>query len=83
MARKPQVCVNYPEYAAIIKQFPVALPIPDTAPLTIASALNNLLQDGVLYKTLQSGCETAALALNWEKEALQLRHCWEKLVHPD
>jgi|688.fasta_scaffold38920_3 glycosyltransferase involved in cell wall biosynthesis len=77
MARKPQVCVNYPEYAAILKQFKVAIPIPETSPAAIAFALNNLIQDGVLYHELQHGCNDAALALNWEKEAQQLRQSWE------
>lgn len=79
MARKPQVCVGYPEYAAILKQFPVALPIQDTLPGTIADSLNNLLQDAVLYRDLQSACEPAARVLNWEHEAEQLRRSWEQI----
>jgi Glycosyltransferase Family 4/Glycosyl transferases group 1 len=79
MARKPQVCVNYPEYAAILTQYRVAIPIGDVSPPTIAGALNNLLQDAVLYNELQTVCETAAQAINWEKEAQQLRQCWQNI----
>ncbi len=79
MARKPQVCVNYPEYEAILKQFPVAIPIPDTRSQTIAAALNNLLQDVVLYKNLQSACQAGAISLNWEIEAEKLQESWEKI----
>lgn len=82
MARKPQVCVNYPEYAAILKQFPVAVPIANTETTTIALSLNNLLQDDVLYKNLQTACESAAKTLNWEKEAEMLRFCWQRLWAP-
>lgn len=79
MAHKPQVCVNYPEYAAILKQFPVAIPINNTQPGTIATALNNLMDDRVLYSSLQEQCKAASATLNWDNEELTLRNCWEKI----
>jgi hypothetical protein len=79
MAQKPQVCVNYPEYAAILKQFPVAVTMEDTQPGSIARSLNKLLEDHVLYKDLKNICNIAAQELNWEKEEQKLLETWNKL----
>ncbi|MCU0387276.1 MAG: glycosyltransferase [Chitinophagaceae bacterium] len=79
MAHKPQVCVNYPEYAAILEKFPVAVPMADTSPKTIAEAMNKLLIDTVLYQHLQHICQSAVKTLNWESEEKVLLESWEKL----
>lgn len=68
MAGIPQVCVNYPEYAAINQRFNIAYLIGDTESKTIAAALNNLLSDDVLYEQLRKNCLFARNKLNWEKE---------------
>ncbi len=68
MAGIPQVCVNYPEYAAINDQYNIAYLINDTEPQTIAYALNNLLADDVLYEQLRLNCVKARAVLNWENE---------------
>ena len=68
MSGIPQVCVNYPEYAAINKAYPVAYLINDTVTETIANALNNLLADDVLYEQLRLNCLQARNHLNWENE---------------
>jgi glycosyltransferase involved in cell wall biosynthesis len=68
MAGVPQVCVNYPEYAAINKQYAIGYLIDDTTPITISTALNNLLSDDVLYKQLRLNCLQARNVLNWESE---------------
>lgn len=68
MAGIPQVCVNYPEYAAINQRFNIAYLVNDTDPKTIAAALNNLLSDDVLYQELRKNCLFARNKLNWENE---------------
>lgn len=68
MAGLPQVCVNYPEYAAINQRFNIAYLVDDTSPKTIAAALNNLLSDDVLYEQLRKNCLFARNKLNWENE---------------
>jgi glycosyltransferase involved in cell wall biosynthesis len=68
MAGIPQICVNYPEYAAINQQYAVAYMINDTSAETIAGALNNLLSDAVLYQDLRLNCLQARNVLNWESE---------------
>jgi glycosyltransferase involved in cell wall biosynthesis len=72
MAGIPQVCVNYPEYAAINQQYAVAYMIDDTSPETIADALNNLLADTVLYESLRQNCLRARNIFNWENEKQRL-----------
>jgi glycosyltransferase involved in cell wall biosynthesis len=68
MAGIPQVCVNYPEYAAINEHYQVMYPVNDTDPATLAAALNNLLSDDVLYEELRLNCLKARTILNWETE---------------
>jgi glycosyltransferase involved in cell wall biosynthesis len=79
MAGIPQVCVNYPEYAAINNQYQVALLIPDLEPNTIATALNKILDDGVLYHELHQNCLKARQELNWNKESEKLIAFWKNI----
>lgn len=75
----PQLCVNYPMYAEIVKEHPFAFLINDTKPSTIATALNNLLSDDVLYNRLQQECSKATKVLNWENESNQLIAFYSRL----
>lgn len=68
MAGIPQLCVDYPEYRAINELYDVAYLIKDTRPETIATALNKLLEDNVLYERLQLNCLIARRHLNWQQE---------------
>ncbi len=79
MAGIPQVCVNYPEYAAINDQYQVAYLIDDTEPATIAKAFNNLLSDNVLYEQLRLNCLKARTFLNWENEQQTLLDFYKNL----
>lgn len=79
MAGIPQICVNYPEYAALNQNHPFALLINDVKPDTIAQALNNLLEDDVLYEGLQENCLKARTELNWEKEEKTLLNFYSAL----
>ena len=68
MAAVPQVCVDFPEYKTLNDQYNIACMIPDTHSKTIANALNNLLNDAVLYNILKENCLKAREVLNWENE---------------
>ena len=68
----PQVTANYPEYMQLNRAFEVAVLLDQLDPETIAAAVNNLLQDLVLYKKLKENCLWARLLLNWQKEELKL-----------
>lgn len=79
MAGIPQLCVNYPEYAAINNEYGVASLIDNTKPETIAGALNNLLTDTVLYNTLRRQCLKAREIWNWEHEQQALLNIYNNL----
>ncbi len=78
----PQLCVNYPEYAAIQQQYQMAMLINDLSPKSIATALNQMLDDKTLYQSLKNNCPTAAENLCWEKEENNLQAFWKKILPP-
>ena len=80
MAGIPQVCVDFPEYKKLNNQYHVAYMIPDTQSKTIAEALNNLLNDNVLYKNLKENCLKAREVLNWENEEKILLDFYKSLL---
>jgi glycosyltransferase involved in cell wall biosynthesis len=71
-AALPQLCVNYPAYAAINAQYHAAVLINDLSPENIATQLNNLLENDVIYKTIQQNCMKARTMLNWQEEEKKL-----------
>jgi len=80
MAGIPQICVNYPEYAAINAQFNFAYLIDDNKPETIAHAINNLLVDNVVYQQLKDNCLIAREILNWQDEEQKLLHFYRNIT---
>ena len=68
----PQICVDYPAYREINRQFEVALLIQDLSSESIADAVNLLLTDSVLYNRLKQNCLEARRLLNWQEEEKKL-----------
>jgi glycosyltransferase involved in cell wall biosynthesis len=64
----PQLCVAYPAYQEINKEYKIALLINDLSPEAISNELNNLLSNDVLYRELQNNCMEARKAYNWQQE---------------
>ncbi len=79
MAGIPQICVNYPEYAAINREWQVALLVDDTDSQSLSEAMNKLLSDDVLQEGLHSNCKLARIILNWEKEKRKLTSFYKNL----
>jgi glycosyltransferase involved in cell wall biosynthesis len=79
MAGIPQLCVNYPEYAAINDQYGFAYMVSATDSGSLAAAMNNLLADTVLYDALAQQCLKSRSLLNWETEKLILLKFYEYL----
>jgi glycosyltransferase involved in cell wall biosynthesis len=77
----PQLCVNYPAYADINKEYKIALLINDPEPATISNALNNLLNNDVLYRELQSNCIKAREVYNWQEEEKRLISFYKQILH--
>lgn len=68
----PQVCVAYPVYSELNNQYRVAVLLKGLEAEKISGALNSLLSDETLYKTLQGNCLKAREAWNWQKEEKEL-----------
>lgn len=80
-AGKPQITMNYPEYRKINEQFEVALLMDDLEPVTMASALNKLLSDKLLYERLSKNCLEARQELCWQNEKQKLLDFYSKLIN--
>lgn len=80
MAGIPQLCVDYPEYRMINDEFGFAHLILATDSQTIAKELNKLLNDTVLYESLQQNALKARSVLNWEHESYKLLRFYESLA---
>ena len=68
----PQLCVNYPVYSQINSQLPIALLVDDISSTNLATQLNNLLVNEVLYNELQQNCLKLRQTLNWQQEEIKL-----------
>jgi glycosyltransferase involved in cell wall biosynthesis len=79
-AEVPQVTMDFPEYRKVNDQYPVALLIADTDEKKIASALNNLLENNVLYEVLKGNCRQARLRYNWQEEEKRLIRLYQKIL---
>lgn len=79
-AEIPQVAVNYPEYQRINEQFEVAVLLDSTEPEIIASAINNLLLNDVVYERLRKNCSMARQTLNWQEEEKKLLKFYQSVI---
>jgi glycosyltransferase involved in cell wall biosynthesis len=80
MAGIPQICVAYPEYEAINKEYGFAHMLPNVSEQTIAEAMNNLLQNNVLYAHLKQNAIAASKVLHWQTESIVLANFWKKVL---
>ncbi|HET9057472.1 MAG TPA: glycosyltransferase [Chitinophagaceae bacterium] len=76
----PQLCVGYPAYKEINNQFEVAHLIDDLSAENIATQLNFLLDNNVLYNRLRQNCLEARKVLNWQTEEKELITFYKKLL---
>jgi glycosyltransferase involved in cell wall biosynthesis len=77
----PQLCVDYPVYRKINEALPFAVLVNDLSPKNLATELNNLLSNEVLYKSLLENCVKARLKYNWQEEEKQLIHFYKNLFN--
>lgn len=76
----PQLCVNYPVYAEINSQLPIALLVNDISSINLAAQLNNLLVNEVLYSELQQNCLKLRQTLNWQQEEKKIIQFYNNLL---
>lgn len=77
----PQLCVGFPEYELINKQYNIAYLITDLSSESIAQAINKLLKDSTLYAGLKLSCAVAGRELCWEKEEEKLINFYRKVLN--
>ena len=75
----PQLCVNYPEYAALQQEYQVACMIKDVEPESIRKGLRKLLDDDDLHYQLSRQARAAAKVWNWDNEKLKLVRFWQNV----
>lgn len=78
-ASVPQVCIGFPEYKALNEKYNVALLTQDCSQYEIKAAIERLLSDDNLYRTLQKNCEVCSRELNWQAEEKKLSAYYEQL----
>ncbi|MFT4094114.1 MAG: glycosyltransferase [Niabella sp.] len=77
----PQITMDYPEYRKINDQYRVGILISDLNTEELAAAMNNLMEDVVLYQALKNNCLKARLELTWQHEEKKILHFYEHLFN--
>lgn len=68
----PSICMNFPEYEKLNREFEVSILIPDFKKETLCDAVNKLLADEKFYHTLQGNCLQAAKQWCWQEEGKKI-----------
>ena len=71
-AATPQICVAYPVYEKINKEFEIAILTNDISSSALSKSINDLLEDDVTWNRLHNNCIEASKILNWQNESVKL-----------
>jgi glycosyltransferase involved in cell wall biosynthesis len=71
-AEVPSINMNFPEYAAINKQYEVSILLKELTTPEIINAVNKLQTDKSLYRHLRQQCRLAKKEFNWQQEEKKL-----------
>jgi glycosyltransferase involved in cell wall biosynthesis len=77
-AALPQITMDFPEYRRINDLYAVGVLISEFTEKKIADAINNLLENDVLYNMLRNNCSKARLIYNWQEEEKKLLAFYRK-----
>ncbi len=77
----PQLAMDYPAYREINNLYTIAVLIDNPDVPQVAAALNSLLNNTDLYKTLQGNCKRASEHFNWQEEEKKLIRLYHKLFN--
>ena len=78
-ASVPQLGVRYPEYERINNRYEVARLLDKVTPQTVASALNEMLNDPARYNRMQDACLRAREEYCWQREEQRLLAVYEQV----
>ena len=76
----PQICTQFIEYQRLNDELNIAILIEKTDMSLLLIALNLLLNNTELYRTLQQNCIKAAAVLNWEMEEKKLINFYGQIL---
>lgn len=79
----PQLCVRYPAYKNINKEFHVAFLIEDLSPSSIASAITELATNNELREKIKNNCLRAREIYCWQNEEKKLINYLNKIVNSE
>ncbi len=74
-----QICMNFPAYQELNKEFKVALELEHNSSENIALQLNRLIKNKELREELEENSKKAALVLNWQNEEKILINFYQNL----
>jgi glycosyltransferase involved in cell wall biosynthesis len=75
----PQLTMGFPEYGMINDEFEIAVLIKTLTPELISGALNNLLENEVLYNRIVENCRAASSVYNWQYEESKLKQFYNNI----
>lgn len=75
----PSINMDFPEYKAHLDVFKVGLCIPDLKAQTIKDAIEQVLDNKVLYQEMLNACEEARKVWTWGNEAEKLANLFNQL----
>jgi glycosyltransferase involved in cell wall biosynthesis len=78
-AQVPMLTMNFPEYAALNREFEVAILLPNLDIQGIVKVILQLLQEPEQYDKLKNNCIIAAQTWHWENEKKVLNDVWQKV----
>lgn len=77
----PQLCMNFPEYEKVNREFEIACLIQDPPkPETIAATLNRMIDEDDLHEQLRNNCLKAREKYCWQNEQKKLLSFYQKLL---
>jgi len=76
----PQVAMNYPEYVKFCEEFKVATLIDNLEANTIATAINELLNNENYYSKMRQDSFKAREVYNWQNEEKKLLGIYERIT---
>ncbi|MEM6967311.1 MAG: glycosyltransferase, partial [Bacteroidota bacterium] len=75
----PAIHMNFPEYHQLMEEFEVGILVENLEKATLVNAVNELLQNKVLYRRLRENCQQAKKKWNWQNEAKKLISFYAKV----
>jgi glycosyltransferase involved in cell wall biosynthesis len=75
----PQLCVNFPEYEKVNKKYEIAKLIDNTSSLTIAAALNEMLNDESKHTMMKNNCLQAREEYCWQMQEKTLLQFYSEI----